>query len=214
MIRILTAGLLLTIATSLLAQPLYRWVEADGSITFSPSKPTDGRDYEVVNPAVSQQGAGTIAPEAAKLSAAEQSTTSESRLVNSAALSPVSPTENSLSKEDIVARSVVKKPTQGKTDIGKLSYAPSTNPDTPRLRDGITAQTAAAEPAISPKGAVQPQGKSNMVASKQKFAQCQELRKRVVSLERQIKTGLTPERMDSTVVYMARYQRSINQHCG
>ena len=50
-------------------------------------------------------------------------------------------------------------------------------------------------------------------ASSNKQRRCQDLRKRVVSLERRLKSRLTPEDMDNTVVHMARYQRSFDQHC-
>jgi len=62
-------------------------------------------------------------------------------------------------------------------------------------------------PAITPTANKQP------TRSRQKTAQCAELRKRVVSLERLIRTDVSDERMDNAVVQMARYQASYNRAC-
>ena len=50
-------------------------------------------------------------------------------------------------------------------------------------------------------------------AKTRKRQQCDDLQKRVISLERRLQTRLTPEDMDNTVIHMARYQRSFDQHC-
>ena len=47
----------------------------------------------------------------------------------------------------------------------------------------------------------------------QKQHQCEDLQKRIVSLERRLRQTLSDEDMDNTVVYMAKYQLSFNQHC-
>lgn len=54
---------------------------------------------------------------------------------------------------------------------------------------------------------------TRQTAAGRKQRQCQDLQKRVVSLERRLRSRLTPEDMDNTVVHMARYQRSFDQHC-
>ena len=46
-----------------------------------------------------------------------------------------------------------------------------------------------------------------------KLRQCEDLKKRMVSLERRLRNRLTPADMDNTVVYIARYQRSYDHHC-
>jgi len=46
-----------------------------------------------------------------------------------------------------------------------------------------------------------------------KSAHCAELRKRVVSLERLMKTEISAETMDNAVLQMAKYQASFNQSC-
>lgn len=214
MIRIFTCGLLLLTSFALSAQPLYRWIEADGSITFSPSPPTDGREFERVG-STSGSASGSIAPAATSNDRPTGSTPSRAQAlaISEAGISPVSPqSQNNLTDAEIVARSAQKKSTPTKLQSNRLSYAPKTN-NTRELAQGITPsnQHQAGTIAVTENTG---SGKDGVVQSNHKFAQCQELRKRVVSLERQIKTGLTPERMDSTVVYMARYQRSINQHCG
>ena len=50
-------------------------------------------------------------------------------------------------------------------------------------------------------------------AASYKQSRCKDLKKRVTSLERRLKSRLTPEDMDNTVLHMARYQRSYDQYC-
>jgi hypothetical protein len=100
---------------------------------------------------------------------------------------------------------------------GKVRYAPDINaagnkPDsqpiaatalaTATKRSGIAAENTAATAASEP-----------VVASSNKQRRCQELQKRVMSLERRMRSQLSAEDMDNTVVHMARYQTSFNQHC-
>jgi len=67
-------------------------------------------------------------------------------------------------------------------------------------------------PATSP--ALLTQQPTNVAAaSASKMGHCNDLRKRVQSLERLIMTDVTNEIMDNAVVQMARYQTSFNQSC-
>lgn len=50
-------------------------------------------------------------------------------------------------------------------------------------------------------------------AQVRKRRQCEDLLKRVLSLESRLRSRLTPDDMDNTVFHMARYQRSYDQHC-
>jgi len=50
-------------------------------------------------------------------------------------------------------------------------------------------------------------------AAAKKQRQCQDLGKRVVSLERRLRSPLTPDDMDNTVLAMARYQKSFDRFC-
>lgn len=54
---------------------------------------------------------------------------------------------------------------------------------------------------------------ASISAANFKQSRCQDLQKRVTSLERRLKSRLTPEDMDNTVLHMARYQRSFDQYC-
>jgi len=54
---------------------------------------------------------------------------------------------------------------------------------------------------------------ASISAASFKRSRCQDLKKRVTSLERRLKSRLTPEDMDNTVIHMARYQRSFDQYC-
>ena len=49
MIRTFRLALLLACAGTAIAQPLYKWTEADGSITFSPEKPQSGINFQVID---------------------------------------------------------------------------------------------------------------------------------------------------------------------
>jgi hypothetical protein len=65
------------------------------------------------------------------------------------------------------------------------------------------------KPAVAAATAVNPAAQD--AAKKQR--QCQDLGKRVVSLERRLRSLLTPEDMDNTVLAMARYQKSFDRFC-
>ena len=84
----------------------------------------------------------------------------------------------------------------------QLTYAP----DTGAKRKMVPSQTEPATP-------VDQTQVSQTLASNNKRQQCQALSKRVVSLERRLRSPLEPEDMDNTVVAMAKYQRSFDQHC-
>ena len=82
MIRPLTLLILLAASPVLLAQPLYKWVEADGSITFSVKPPPDGVSFETVEADDGQSaditpatGEAETTPEMAKALAARSSET-------------------------------------------------------------------------------------------------------------------------------------------
>ena len=68
----------------------------------------------------------------------------------------------------------------------------------------------AAVPASDPALLTRP---ARSIASDSKTGHCNELRKRVQSLERLITTDVSNETMDNAVVQMARYQTSFNQSC-
>ncbi len=188
MIRTITLLSLLFAAGSVFAEGLYKWVEADGSITFSPNPPTSGVEYERVG--ANNNQAPSIATSPATTTATVKPQAIESTVTASDAAE--------ISEKPVTAPS-------------RLTYAPSGDNNKPGI--------VSAEPQVAAAGeAVEKVDKNNanqttitVAASKQK--RCEDLQKRVISLERRLKIRLSPADMDNTVVHMARYQKSFNQHC-
>ena len=179
MIRTLTCCLLVLGSGNAMAEKLYRWVEADGSITFSPTPPPDSKEFKTVAGAKSVSASSTAVV-----------ATGEKGVVDA----PATPgTETAVDAQIASAASSVLTP-------ARLRYAPDT--------------TVTKAPDSSRRTA--PRGSSSnlpMIAASSKRGHCQNLKKRVVSLERRLRTGLTPEEMDNTVIHMARYQQSFDQFC-
>lgn len=183
--RLLICIILLNISSMASAETLYRWIEPDGSITFSPSKPTNGVDFKVVESSGAKQNS-LQASEPSILATSEHAIEPERALLN----------ETKILTRPAAAVPVVPA-RQG------LSYAPETSSRT-------TAKAEPEAPLVEPTNA---STNSNSTASANKRRQCQDLSKRVVSLERRLRSPLAPDDMDNTVVAMARYQRSYDQHC-
>lgn len=202
MIRSISLALLLTGTTLAIAEPLYKWLEPDGSITFSPTPPVAGTPFEMV------EGPAKKSPETV-------STTSRARPL---------PPPGTTQTEVAGANSDIQ--TGGANPRAPLlKYAPSTIAGQNNLPDAISRSSEKAQeasqvaqpaeavptPQLGAAGPVQLSAAANAANTKQN--RCQDLRKRVLSLERRLKSRLTPDDMDNTVVHMARYQRSFNQHC-
>lgn len=173
-------------ATSVLAQPLYKWVEPDGAITFSPVKPANGVQYEVVDQA--KKDATLTGSESSHADNSKEDTTPRIRAVEPATVSTQTP--------------------------AKLEMTPAPAASSEPKKNAVSAVTAMSD------GQSNIQGPNNTAlrsvsesAAMRKQRQCQDLKKRVISLERRLKSRLTPEDMDNTVIHMARYQRSFDQHC-
>lgn len=180
MIRSITTSLLLILVATASADTLYRWQEADGSVTFSPKPPAAGITYEKVE--------------------SGNKRSDDKRLKAIAAVSETLP-------------AVSQKSTNVSGQNGKILYAPDTattgnQSDSQPIAAAALATTTASDTATVDTMASQP-----IVASNSKQRRCQELQKRVVSLERRMRSQLSAEDMDNTVVHMARYQASFNQHC-
>lgn len=172
------AGLLLAAIGQAQAATLYRWLEPDGTPTFSPKPPPAGIEYTEVD--------------TAKLSSAAS---------NGAAPAPAAPA---------IVTAAPRAQAQEKTDT--LSYAPSPARSAQDLGSGLSAATASAT--ASDNAPVDEATNAPAVtASNTKLARCRELEKRVISLERRLRSPLTPEDMDNTVLYMAQYQQNVDRHC-
>lgn len=182
MIRRISLLLLLAHACVAFAQPLYKWIEADGSITFSPTPPANGIDFEELGKASPVATSLTVDP------------------------LPVEATE----------------PPPSAAPISRVEYAPGNSRDLPaaisrssasRVLQPVSSGVAVIKSASStPADSDDEQSATNAAAS-YKQSRCQDLKKRVTSLERRLKSRLTPEDMDNTVMHMARYQRSYDQYC-
>lgn len=198
MIRRISFAILIASSTLVLSQPLYKWVEADGSITFSPIKPTNGISYETVNkPTIgSSQNSSILAPASALPTNQAAPNTADS---------PAAIPEYSRVQSTIVPA--------GETGRPATSVAPVVRSNKPGSE--AARQISSNLPGKSvPLATGQAQSKTIATSSSNnKQKRCQDLRKRVVSLERRLKSRLTPEDMDNTVVHMARYQRNFDQHC-
>ena len=190
--------LLLAGSAAAMAQPLYKWVESDGSITFSPQPPSAGISYERVD------SASSVATKPAVSSSPAMGTSQADSAVT--ARSPVSPAE----------------------PLPRVQYAPGNVGDLPpaisrsrkEATNGSSLIPSSSALAVSKPGLDSEQGPqaderlaASMSAANFKRSRCQDLKKRVTSLEHRLKSRLTPEDMDNTVVHMARYQRSFDQYC-
>ncbi|MGQ7844941.1 DUF4124 domain-containing protein [Granulosicoccus sp. 3-233] len=191
--------LLLASSTVALAQPLYKWVEPDGSITFSPEPPAGDIRYERVD---SPGAAAAPTDGLSRLSANEGKSLPAAR-----DQSPVSPDKS----------------------LPRVEYAPGNAGDLPPAISR-SRQQAARSASLSPVNsalAISQAGGSDSTQAGQtdeglaasisaasfKRSRCQDLKKRVTSLERRLQSRLTPEDMDNTVIHMARYQQSFDQYC-
>lgn len=182
--RLIICTILLAFGQAAFAEELYRWTEDDGSITFSPMPPPDGVDYKLV----------------------QSGNTSE---VSSNEVVTAKPSILATSEHDIRTPSArvnaAPQSTQPLTAAAKpaLTYAPELNSGITRSAPDTNTVVAAntAEPKIQ------------TIGSNKKRQQCEDLSKRVTSLERRLRADLNWEDMDNTVIAMARYQRSFDQHC-
>jgi len=226
--RLLFCIILLLTGHSALAEKLYRWVEPDGSITFSPTPPPAGIDYKAVNAAHNNAAkAGLPAPQADLTQPETGSLTTKTDITTTEADLPIPESDVTEPKASVTVAG--QKPSiLATSEHGLEASQPSTN------AARILAQPAPAEeqqkltyaPEIGSKNET-PQAttasEQNLSApstpqidsavNSKKRRQCQDLNKRIMSLERRLSSQLEPLDMDNTVIAMARYQRSYNQHC-
>lgn len=203
MIRRISLLILLANASMAFAQPLYKWYEADGSITFSPELPPAGIAYETVN----------AAPAATSLSPATPDIPVQTGGANSV--------------QNHIASSPAGNAATGdrRQALPRVQYAPTTRIQRPDSIGSNTLPSAASSTATTIRPVASGLAVDTRVneaadntatdigAASYKQSRCQDLRKRVTSLERRLKSRLTPEDMDNTVIHMARYQRSFDQYC-
>ena len=175
MIRTLLCAILLGTACQATANTLYRWTEADGSITFSPTPPASGIAFETI-----QTGGG-----------------------NANAQRPVQAPTAPLPQAQAPAV-VPQQPAQG------LAYAPSQA----ALPSGIAWDKTGNSADRTAQVQTPSEPPSGVIGSTKKTSQCQDLEKRVMSLERRLRSKLSPDEVDNTVIAIVRYQDSFDQYCG
>ncbi len=201
MIRTLLCTVLLSAACQANAGTLYRWAEPDGSLTFSPAPPAAGIAYDTVETGGDNLAtqSGLSADQNLAQSSAPASTASVSTPISVAAAPQAEPQIKISAVPETLLEPATSTP-QG------LAYAPNTADELPQ---GITRgdQVVAATPSAATPN------RDGVVASSKKFEQCQELQKRVVSLERRLRSKLSPDDVDNTVVAIVRYQSSYDTHC-
>jgi len=190
MYRVAFGILTLTCASLAHTATLYKWTEPDGSITFATSKPPASVKYETINHAAEP---------------------AQSEL------------DRSLAQQPPKARAAITDKQLINNSAPQVSAASTSKPlrDLPSIRASGDARISYSSPRVNGRAA-------NTVANKQvpvkrttaainaankKRGHCNELKKRVLSLESRLSKPLTPEEMDNTVVYMARYQNSYDQYC-
>lgn len=192
--RLIICIILLAFSQATFAEKLYRWIEADGSITFSPNPPPKGVDFKVMDSG--QINASKLAPDLPDATQVPKNTQPSIMATSEHALDTAPAAR--INDTEILTRPA---PAVSKQ---RLSYAPDTSNATT-----ISRQNAA--PALATAQATVPAQQT--IASSNKQKQCQDLSKRVMSLERRLRMPLEPVDMDNTVIAMARYQRSYDQHC-
>ncbi len=185
------AAVLLLCAGNSTAATLYRWLEPDGTPTFSPKPPPAGIDYTTVD---------TASMSSTKDAVSQAAAASGNPSVQQQAAVPAVRTPAAVSEVTDQA-------------VG-LNYAPAPGSSTAVLDSGITAGTdrGNAVSAADEDAGTSPTPQA-ITAANNKRARCEELEKRVVSLERRLRSPLTAEDMDNTVIHMARYQQNVNRFC-
>jgi len=191
--RINTGILLLACCATALAQPLYKWIEADGTITFSPDKPPESVDYQLID--------------------IGSDTASNLKRYEDTAIPKIS-TDNQVEQ---ISKISFSEPRNGDSDTFKRLSASSsslganTTFTSSSQFESLPSMAADTQPPTFGSQSAQRLTASTYEASRQH--RCDDLRKRVVSLERRMRSKLTPEDMDNTVLSMAKYQRSFDQEC-
>ena len=189
MIRLLILTLLLCITPTVIAQTLYKWVESDGSITFAVEPPPNGIEYETIKPGTSAVKNKHQPLTVSRSASASSAKPSEPLIVKSEPEQRVAPQAGANSALSKSAKSVSTSMT-------------GTGLPAPQLGSALGTPGHKTDVQVTPTATMS-----------RKQQQCEDLKKRVVSLERRLTTRLTPEDMDNTVVHMARYQRSYDHHC-
>ena len=207
----LAPALLVAFATAGAAE-LYRWVEPDGSITFSPNRPPAGVDFDVVD--AGGGGGGGAAPASIDASpvARVPSPVAPRDEIDAAAAASVAPVTAATVAGPAPAAAApgvaYAPPPLGAAALGE-GLRPAAADATATAAPDATRGTASEAPAAASDDA-----SGSDPAAARRHAQCRELEKRVVSLERSLMLEMPPERMDDTVLSMARYQSSLDDHCG
>ncbi len=200
MIRPLIFCFLLSVSAIVLGQPLYKWVEPDGSITFSVKPPPAGVTFEQVD-------ANKLSADA-KASLRDKTVSSTSPSIGEALPQTAQRQQVQIQRAS--------PPLSGRASAKPGIYRSTAEAQSTQVSSNVSDSTSVAGSTESSAQNTSPSNagrKAALQARNRKQRQCEDLQKRVVSLERRLRSRLTPDDMDNTVVHMARYQRSYDQHC-
>ena len=215
MIRTIICTILLSTACQASADTLYKWHEADGSITFSPQPPPAGTVYDTVETGISsattERSAAQPQVAASGVSQQQFDQLAQQQAQEQAQLQAQLQSQqqtNSLPQPNVTKLT----PTEPQQPAQGLAYAP--NRAAAALPEGIRWNRN--QDAQTDSGQIGPsEGAENgVIGSSQKSSQCQGLEKRVMSLEMRLRSELSPKEVDDTVVAIVRYQNSFDQYCG
>ena len=120
--------------------------------------------------------------------------------------SPNPPNDSSIAYEKVVSG-------QSQGQIIRPATTTGLAPSSSDLPAGLSHSAHSGATPTTANAIQRPPQQPNLTRSTQKTAQCEELKKRVISLERLLQTDISNETMDNAVVQMARYQSSFNQAC-
>ncbi len=175
-----------------LAETLYQWEEADGSLTFSPNPPPEGSqiEYRVLN-----TGGSTAADIKLPETTLSASTVAENNRI-------------------VSAQTQARRPDTGQQqDLQQLTYATASKNALPQGISRSVQEPVKVETAADNTGNRENLQEPQMMASSQKSNQCADLGKRIMALENRIVISSSADEMDQAILQISRYQRSYSSHC-
>lgn len=181
------------------AEVLYQWKEADGSVTFSPTPPPSesGIEFKVMDTAANSASDISLPDNNASASSFAELSRQNQRAQATATI-PVVP-EQQLSYAP-TARFVAGQ--RGDLPEG-ISRA---TPDALNTTNGASLSTSASQPQTSAHS-------EGAQVSKSKSSHCADLGKRITALEYRISHSTSNLEMDQVILQISRYQKSYTTHC-
>ena len=188
------------------AETLYQWQEADGSLTFSPTPPPEGSGIEYKLMSTGTKPAADISLPDTTLSASQIASSQPS----------IQPVKRMLAGSGDSTTLQAGQPTPAEPsqqNLPTVNYAPGAGENLRNvLPQGISrAEGSAKEPLAA--AAEQTGADAELLASQKKSGHCADLGKRIIALENRVTRSKTAEEMDNAILQISRYQKSYNTHC-